>query len=261
MADSGLVIAHSQKSDTNAGLNLLTVDPSLEKSCHMADSSLVVANSQGSDTNAGLNHLTVDPSLEKSCHMADSGLVVAHTQGNDTNTGLNLSHNNLSVTDTLHTVTICAKEDIVEKAKKQIGTAFGCLPLSTIKLFTGEPTYYDKIPDIIQTHRLVRQSGVPNFLGLRIPIPTQLKVDPWRYYLRDYFDQQLPDLIKFGFPLDFDRAGTLGQTLDNHASANEYPYQVHKYIQEEISHNAMLGPFGIPPFNLHISPFMTRDLS
>ena len=99
--------------------------------------------------------------------MANSGLVVAHSQESDTNAGLNLSHNNLSVTDTLHTVTICAKEDIVKKAKKQIGTAFGCLPLSTIKLFVGEPTYYDKIPDIIQTHRLVRQSGVPNFFSFK----------------------------------------------------------------------------------------------
>ena len=134
---------------------------------------------------------------------------------------------------------------------------FGCLPLSTIKLFTGEPTYSDKIPDIIHTHRLVRESGVSNFLGLKIPIPTQLKVDRWRYHLRDYFDQQLPDFIEFGFPLDFDRTGTLGQTLDNHTSANEY--QVDKYIQEEINHNAMLGPFDTPHFNLHISPFMTRE--
>ena len=44
--------------------------------------------------------------------------------------------------------------------------------------------------------------------------------------IRDYFDQQLPDLIEFGFPLDFDRAGTLGQILDNHTSANGYPDQV-----------------------------------
>ena len=80
---------------------------------------------------------------------------------------------------------------------------------------------------------------MPNFLGLSIPIPTKLKVDRRRYYLRDYFNQHLPDLIEFGFPLDFDRTSVLGHTLDNHTSANEYPDQVDKYIQEEISHNAM----------------------
>ena len=38
MADIGLVVAHSQENDTDTGLNLLTVDPSLQKNCHMADS-------------------------------------------------------------------------------------------------------------------------------------------------------------------------------------------------------------------------------
>ena len=66
-------------------------------------------------------------------------------------------------------------------------------------------------------------------------------------------------MIEFGFPLDFDRACTLGQTLDNLSSANDYTDQVDKYIQEEIKYKAMLGPFDTPPFNLHISPFMTRE--
>ena len=100
---------------------------------------------------------------------------------------------------------------------------------------------------------------MPIYLGLGIPIPTQLKVDCWRFYLREYFDQQLPDLIEFSFPLDFNRICVLVQTLDSHTLANEYPDQVHKYIQEEMSHDAMLGPFDVPPFKLHVSPFMTRE--
>ena len=55
----------------------LTVEPSLEESCYIADSGLVVAHSQKCDTNVGLKLLTVKPYLRKSCHMADSGLVVA----------------------------------------------------------------------------------------------------------------------------------------------------------------------------------------
>ena len=69
-------------------------------------------------------------------------------------------------------------------------------------LFNGDPTYYDKIQDIIQAHRLVRQSGLSNFLGLRILIQTRLNVPHLRYYPRDYFDQQLLDLIQFAFPLE-----------------------------------------------------------
>ena len=77
----------------------------------------------------------------------------------------------------------------------------------------------------------------------------------------DYFDQQLPDLIEFGFPLDFDRSRDLQSTLVNHASARLYPDHVDKYIQEEIGFQAMLGPLDVKPFDIHISPFMTRAKS
>ena len=47
-----------------------------------------------------------------------------------------------------------------------------------------------------------------------------------------YWDQQLIDLIQYGFPLDFDRYCTLGQTLENHTLANDYASHVTKYIKE-----------------------------
>ena len=51
----------------------------------------------------------------------------------------------------------------------------------------------------------------------------------------------------------------LGSTLDNHTSANNYFEEVDRYIQEELSFEAMIGPFDDPTFPLHISPLMTRD--
>ena len=88
---------------------------------------------------------------------------------------------------------------------EQIGSKFGCILVREIALFSGTPTYWKEIPNIIQAHKLIRNSGLPNFLGLRIPVATRLNVGTWRHYLSDYFDQQLSDLIEFGFPLDFDR--------------------------------------------------------
>ena len=86
-----------------------------------------------------------------------------------------------------------------KKCCEQIGSKFGCIPLSEIASFNGTPMYWKEVPNIIQAHKLIRNSGLPNFLGLRIPVATRLKVDTWRYYLSDYFDQQLSDLIQFGF--------------------------------------------------------------
>ena len=115
--------------------------------------------------NTGLNLFKTDASLYKDCPDTESELVVAQTQ-KGRYVGLNPAHSNSRVTATQYTVTSGHKDKVLQKAKEQIGTAFGCLQLSTIQLFTGEATHYDNIPDIIHMHRLVRQSGVPNFLGL-----------------------------------------------------------------------------------------------
>ena len=106
-----------------------------------------------------------------------------------------------------------SSRDIIHTSREQLGNKFGCFPLSPVLLYNGNPRHRSEILDVSQVHRLIRQSGVPNFLGLRIPVKTQLNIPAWRFHLRDYFDQQLLDLIEFGFPLDFDRSSSLS-TLD-----------------------------------------------
>ena len=108
---------------------------------------------------------------------------------------------------------------------------------------------------------MIRKCGIPNFLGLRIPVKTNLKISSWRAHLCDYFDKQLCDLIEFGFPLDFDRSRHLASTLVNHASAKNFSEHIDKYVQEELQFEAILGPFDAPPIKMHISPFMTREKS
>ena len=146
-----------------------------------------------------------------------------------------------------------------EICKQQIGLRFGCVPLSPITTYSGPDISWQNIPSIIEAHRLVRASGKPNFLGTRIPVQNTLKPDRWRQYLVNYFDQQLPDLIEFGFPLSFDRNLNLTSTPHNHPSAIQFLDHVDKYIQEELAHQAIIGPFDEMPFKIHISPFMTRD--
>ena len=118
---------------------------------------------------------------------------------------------------------------------------------------------YEEIPDIFQAHTMIRQSGKPNFLGCRIPIQGQLKAHRWKHHLKSYWDQQLPDLISYGFPLDFDRNSPLQDTLENHKSALEFPLDIQKYIDEELQFGAMVGPFPQYPIPTHVSPLMTRS--
>ena len=154
-----------------------------------------------------------------------------------------------------------SSHNITNESREQLGSKFGCLPLSPILLYNGDPKHRSEVLDVLQAHRLIRESGVPNFWGLRIPVKTQLDIAAWRFYLRDYFDQQLLDLSEFGFPLDFDRACSLSSLDDNHTSAVKYPSHVEEYLLEELNHNAILGPLDSPPFPIHVSPFMTREKS
>ena len=114
--------------------------------------------------------------------------------------------------------------------------------------------------DLIEIHEIVKETGKPNFMQARIPVKSQLNVEVWEKLLKNYWDQQLLQLLRFGFPLDFNRNRQLHCEGGNHSSATEYPKDVDAYIQEETSYGAILGPFKENPIkNSHTSPFMTRN--
>ena len=140
----------------------------------------------------------------------------------------------------------------------QNGGDFGYIPLQDLTIYNGPQISWGRVPDILEAHTIIRNSGAPNFLEARIPVATQLNPDKWYFHLRDYWDRQLPDLIKYGFPLDFDRSKPLQPTYDNHASATQYIDCVEQYINEELQYGAIYGPFKDLPFPVHVSPLMTR---
>ena len=109
---------------------------------------------------------------------------------------------------------------------------------------------------------MIKASGEYNFKQCQVAIRPQLNPDAWDELLQGYWDSQLPLLIRFGFPLDFDRSTPLESHLENHTSAKNYPAKVRAYLEEEKSYKAVLGPFDAPPLaNLHTHPFMTREKS
>ena len=61
------------------------------------------------------------------------------------------------------------------KYKAQIGTKFGCIPLAPIYMYRGPVQHWEQTLDVLAAHRLIRNTGIPNFLGLRIPVQTNLK--------------------------------------------------------------------------------------
>ena len=113
--------------------------------------------------------------------------------------------------------------------------------------------------DPIKLYDVTKESDSFNFMSSQIQVKSQLNLGVWEQCLEGYWDCHLCYLIRYGFPLDFNRTSKLGKNTKNHRSAIMFPQDVKAYIQEEIRFGAIVGPFSDPPFQeLHISPFKTR---
>ena len=78
--------------------------------------------------------------------------------------------------------------------------------------------------------------------------------------MSDYKFSRVIDYVEYGFPLTLDYEN-FNYNIDivNHKSALEYPIAVEEYLNTEIGHKALVGPYTEPPFTkLHVSPMMTR---
>ena len=136
---------------------------------------------------------------------------------------------------------------------------FGFIPKSLLKLYAGPPVTWNELPDILQAHTLVKASKLPNYMGCRIPVNSGLNIPKWRHYLANYWDQQLCDLLEYGFPLDFDRECPLNSVEQNHTTANDNTGHISKCLEEELQYQAILGPFHNKPIDMHISPLLVQD--
>ena len=152
-----------------------------------------------------------------------------------------------------------AQCEAFKKWRNQTDFDFGFVPLSDFTLpRCDSPGPGFESP--IDQHYMASRHGVPNFLGSRIPVSSQLNVDKWHEFLLDCWDVQLIELLRYGFPLDFNRNCPLSSDKRNHSSAVQFPTHVETYLAEEKKFGAILGPFVENPIkNCHYSPFMTRE--
>ena len=124
--------------------------------------------------------------------------------------------------------------DIFRLWDSQNHQTFGFIPLSELAI----PSVDKRIPlqgSLLQARYDVAKEGNYNFMGAQIQIPSQLNPDVWQDYLIDYWDKQLPYLIRYGFPLDFDTDVHLNHTEVNHPSAKHHVPDVKAYLDEEVS--------------------------
>ena len=97
-----------------------------------------------------------------------------------------------------------------------IGPLFSFIPSYGLKSRVYDIKNNAECTDLLLLHKKLRADGRHNYAGLQIPISSKLTYTRWAHYLVDYWDCQLPLLVKFGFLLDFDRNNVITSQKINH---------------------------------------------
>lgn len=115
-------------------------------------------------------------------------------------------------------------------------------------------------PEFCAMYECIKERGLPNFLGAKLPVESGLVIHKWEELLESYHDKDLVQLLKYGWPVGYHADQPPASVDSNHQSAIRHPNHVNAFIQKELQHHAILGPFKEPPFTpwCWMSPIMTR---
>ena len=141
--------------------------------------------------------------------------------------------------------------------------------ISPLDLKSHRQAYWPDMNPLVEPHtrlvyQAVKETGLPNCMGARLPLKTNINVPAWRAYVDGSpSEKELVDFIEFGFPLAYNGPTVPTLNPSNHLSATQYPHHVQDFIAQEIEHGAIVGPFQDPIFLqwYHTSPMMTRPKS
>lgn len=100
----------------------------------------------------------------------------------------------------------------------------------------------------INAHRVVASSGQPNYVSVRLPVPSRLNKEVWRALLRDYHDNVICEFLEFGWPLGYSLHTLPVFDLCTHHGALNFPVAVADYLHGEPLLGRVAGPFAEPPF-------------
>lgn len=122
------------------------------------------------------------------------------------------------------------------------------------------PQARQSFPQFAALYKAVKSFNLPNFLGAKKTVPSALNLKNWEHELLTYHDREICHFLHYGWPVGYHLARPPTSVGENHASARAHGQHVQYYIETELSHDAIVGPFKTPPFTpwTRLSPLMTR---
>ena len=135
---------------------------------------------------------------------------------------------------------------------------FNPLNLNLLALI-GPAEEISSIHQYLRIAKTIRDSGLPNYNQVRIPIKSGLNIDAWKRHLHDYPDKKLIQYLQYGFPLSLNNPHILNNlSVKNHYSALAHPWAVESYLTKERSERAILGCSDPQHAHIHCSPLLTK---
>ena len=97
--------------------------------------------------------------------------------------------------------------------------------------------FYMKLCDPVQ------RSAIPNYMGIRCEIPSQINCDAWDIAFKDYHDREICDFMCYGWPVSFTSSQPPLSTPVNHSSATRHLDAIRSFLRKELDMKAILGQF------------------
>ena len=95
---------------------------------------------------------------------------------------------------------------------------------------------------LITANKVVRQSGLPNRFGERIPVPSKLKLEYWEKELVGFHDQEVTQFLRYGWPINFSGKEISFREVRNHKGAKDFPREMENYVSSEKRKGSLIGP-------------------
>ena len=122
------------------------------------------------------------------------------------------------------------------------------------------PHVWENFDQFKKIYNAVKTTGLPNYISAKIPLSSGLNISQWRQQLTGYPDEYLVDFLEYGWPLDYTASLPPKPTYINHERNPQHQHHIEEFLETELKHSALLGPFHATPFTpwTQISPIMTR---
>ena len=121
------------------------------------------------------------------------------------------------------------------------------------------PSAWNSNTNLLNVYNKVRSFGVPNVRGARIVVNNDFKREVWLRFLEDYSDLHVVEHMQFGWPAGYESTVRPALGLSNHPSAEAHSKEIDGYLEKELSHDALIGPFNEAPFSWQrVNPMMVR---